>query len=104
MNAPNITPFRSVDMEGKNSKGRICFISNDDTAVMSMKFIMAPIEMLLIGSSKNYSFTSDNEKAKDYIIDSKEVQVFDANNEAYENIYNNVYKAFDPGTKSIISV
>ena len=67
------------------------------------KFIMSPIEMLLVPSSKSYSFTSDNEKAKDYLIDSKEVQIFDANNEAYENIYNNVYKAYDPNTKSIIS-
>ena len=66
------------------------------------EFQYSNIEDLLIPADDVYKFTSNNRKDRYFIIDSKEIQMFNTINETYENIYNNVYKSYNPDSKSII--
>lgn len=67
------------------------------------KFQHSSIQDLLIKSNDIYKFQSNNRKDRYYIIDSKEIRLFDTVTETYENMYNNIYKAYNPKTKVIES-
>lgn len=64
-------------------------------------FKYSNVEDLLITSPDIYKFESNNRKSRYFIIGSKEIQLFNTISETYDNIYNNIYKTYNPGTKTI---
>lgn len=80
------------------------FTNNYYTFEYNKGFKFSSIENLLVPNDNIYKLQSNNRKDRYYIIDSKEVELFNTINEAYDNIYNNEYITYNPGTKSISTI
>ena len=64
-------------------------------------FQYSSISDLLIPSPDIYKFKSNNRKDRYFIIDSKELQLFNTIEETWINMYNNIYKTYNPNSKTI---
>ncbi len=64
-------------------------------------FVLSDVNDLLVKGENTYVQTNDNALYKYAIIGYKEIQVFNAMEESYNNIYNNNYIAYNPNTKTI---
>jgi len=90
---------------GTKALNYVCsFTNNYYVFEKNSGFVFAGLEDLLIPSEVSFNFSSNNQKERYFIVDFKEIQLFNTVNETYDNIYSNVYKMFNPATKSITTV
>lgn len=94
---PGYTKTKAINYVCSFTNNYNCFETND-------KFIFSGIEDLLVPSDIHFKVRSNNPKDKFLIVDMKEKQSFNAANETYDNIYSNVYKSFNPATKTVSTV